>query len=511
MNRVGLCLALAAALIPLATAEAAPPAVVDRLVHADTGVGEPEIAVDPRHPGDVVVGENNTGVSVSHDRGLTWKQVAIANQGDNATTIDAAGHYVYTSLDGDVQVSTDRGDHWRSVGNWVGALSALWSGLAPEEAKGVPFRDLGCNAPVPAGPVDPLNGPGLHVIGCDRPWIGADATRPGHLYVLFTDHSDGSGGRLLANATCKTSTATNQFFTCGRQYVTASHDGGTTWSPFVPVDSATAPATWTNGFAGVPLARDGVLSSAYLAGAFPGSTCTTCLVFQTSQDDGRTWTRHLVPAHVDGTLLGAHDLNPLGISSSLAFEPYLAQDPSRSGRYAVMVFDSTQTHLMVQVTSDFGRTWSRPVPLAEPGGVQRWLPWIAYGTGGALGVMWRTTAADGSYSVWAAVSPTGGAAFARPVRLSSKDSPGPVSQVAGDDASTVALGRTTLHAAWGDRREGSLGIHYARYSFATDPVVRGSATRQHSGALAATGLSWPLALLGFACLLVVGARRRRSP
>jgi hypothetical protein len=125
--------------------------------------------------------------------------------------------------------------------------------------------------------------------------------------------------------------------------------------------------------------------------------------------------------------------------------------------------------------------------------------------------MWRTTAADGSYSVWAAVSPTGGAAFARPVRLSSKDSPGPVSQVAGDDASTVALGRTTLHAAWGDRREGSLGIHYARYSFATDPVVRGSATRQHSGALAATGLSWPLALLGFACLLVVGARRRRSP
>jgi hypothetical protein len=96
------------------------------------------------------------------------------------------------------------------------------------------------------------------------------------------------------------------------------------------------------------------------------------------------------------------------------------------------------------------------------------------------------------------------------VRLSSKDSPGPVSQVAGDDASTVALDRTTLHAAWGDRREGSLGIHYARYAFATDPVVRGSATRQPSGALATTGMSWPLALVGLV-LLVVGARRRRSP
>ena len=68
--------------------------------------------------------------------------MTIANQGDNATTVDAAGSYFYTSLDGDVQVSTDRGDHWASVGNWVGALSALWSGLAPDEAKGL-FAAIG--------------------------------------------------------------------------------------------------------------------------------------------------------------------------------------------------------------------------------------------------------------------------------------------------------------------------------------------------------------------------------
>ena len=137
-----------------------------------------------------------------------------------------------------------------------------------------------------------------------------------------------------------------------------------------------------------------------------------------------------------------------------------------------MVFDTPQTHLLVYVTDDSGRTWSRPAVLAEPGGVKRWLPWIAYGPGGALGAMWKTTAADGSFTVWAAVSPTGSARFARPVRLSSAVSPGSVSQVAGDDNSHVALDRTTLHAVWGDRREGTLGVHYGRYSFASDPAVR---------------------------------------
>jgi hypothetical protein len=458
-------LALVGLVLPAALAHATQTAVVDRLVHGNTGVGEPQVAVDLRHPGDIVIGENNTGVSVSHDSGRTWKQVSIPNQGDNTLTIDAAGTYAYTSLDGDVQVSKDRGTTWSSAGNWVGSLAALWSSTASDGMKGLPFRFLGCNAPLPAGPVDPVRGPGFHVIGCDRPWLTADATIPGHLYVSFVDHSDGSGGAPVETVGCKSSTATNQVFSCGRQYVTSSRDGGKTWKPFVPVDGAAAPAGYTNGFAGIPLARSGVLATAYLAGKAPGSSCSTCLVFQTSKDDGTTWTRHVVPASVDGASLGAHALNPLAISSSLAFEPYLAQDPSRPGRYAVMVFDPSQTHLLVYVTSDSGRSWSRAARLAEPGGVARWVPWIAYGPGGALGVTWRTSYADGSYATWAAVSPKGGTAFGRPVRLSSKVSPGPVTAVAGDDASFVTLDRSTLHAAWGDRREGSLGIHYGRYSF----------------------------------------------
>jgi hypothetical protein len=37
--------------------------------------------------------------------------------------------------------------------------------------------------------------------------------------------------------------------------------------------------------------------------------------------------------------------------------------------------------------------------------------------------------------------------------------------LAGDDDSSVTLGAHSLSGAWGDRRGGSLGIHFARYDF----------------------------------------------
>jgi hypothetical protein len=99
------------------------------------------------------------------------------------------------------------------------------------------------------------------------------------------------------------------------------------------------------------------------------------------------------------------------------------------------------------------------------------MPWLAYGPTGVLGAMWRTTYSDGTYAAWAAVAPAGGTRFAPAVRLSSARSPGPVYQLAGDDASGLALDSIYLYAAWGDRRGGSLGIRLGRYRFADDPNV----------------------------------------
>jgi hypothetical protein len=340
---------------------AATPLTLDRPVHADSGLGEPQIALNPLDPADIAVGENDTGVSVSRDGGSSWARVALPNPGDNALAVGPDGRFVYTALDGDVRVSRDGGRSWQTAGNWVGAVAAQAHAAAPTGATAFPGRELGCNAPEPEGPVsaDPEEGPGPQLIGCDRPWLQADPAT-GTLYVSFTAHDDASGGEgargwELALLACRTTVLTNPAFECGRP--------------------------------------------------------------------------------------------------------------------AVMVLDAAQTHLLVFTTGDGGASWSGPGVLGEPGG-KRYLPWIAYGPTGALGAVWRSAADDGSYAAWAAVAPRGDTRFAPPVRLSGAPSPGPVSQLAGDDASDVALDSRELHAVWGDRRGGQLGVWYGRYRWAADPAVR---------------------------------------
>lgn len=475
MRRVRVALAAAGVLAAgVGAAGAAPvPLTEDVVVHAATGLGEPQVAVHPRDRRTVVVGENNTGVSVSHDAGRTWAQVDIPNQGDNVLAVQADGTFTYSSLSGDVQESRDRGRTWRSVGNWVGALAAAAYAVNGE----APTRHVPCNAPAPIGPTaTPDRGPGPHGIPCDRPWLTADATRPGLLHLSFVSHSDASGGvtdasSLAAYVACKSSLTTNPVMDCGRQWTATSRDGGRTWGAFHPWDDPAWPAGGTGAFSGQPVASDGTLAAAYLAARAPGSDCAPCVVFQTSRDDGRTWQRRLVPASTTYEALGSREPNPVGVNASVLFSPYVAGDPSRPGRYALVLFDEAQERLRVLVTADAGRTWSATW-LREPGGVERWHPWVAYGPDGALGVLWRTTYPDGSYAAWAAVSPRGGTRFARPVRLSSALSPGPVTQVAGDDASGVALDGRDLVGVWGDRRGGELGVRQGRYSYAADPAVR---------------------------------------
>ena len=331
----------------------------------------------------------------------------------------------------------------------------------------------------------PNEGPGPQAIACDRPWLVADPDT-GTLYVSFTNHNDSSGGAYgtgweLGLVGCKATVLTNPLFECGRQYVSASHDTGRTWSRFVPFDSGDYPAGATGGFSAGPIAAGGVLATAYVASRAPGRECP-CVVLATSTDDGATWQRSssrrrsapqrpVVPDGVSTAPMEDTSESPLANPSAL-FEPYAAADPSRPGRYAVMVFNEQQTQLLVYVTSDGGATWQGPTRLAEEGGAKRHLPWIAYGPNGALGVMWKTVYSGGSFAAWAAVAPNGDTRFAPPVQLSGATSPGPAFAVAGDDASDVALDAEYLHAVWGDLRTGSRGIRYGRYHYASDPAVR---------------------------------------
>jgi hypothetical protein len=430
--------------------------------------GEPEIAVDPTRPGTIVVSISARGVATSHDNGRTWTFTSLPNQGDSVLTVDVAGHFYYSSLSGDVQESVDHGDHWTSVGNWVGALAAQAEKVLPDELKGPSsFRFVGCNAPSPFGPVSPGDGPSLHVIACDRPWLSGDSAVPGLLRVSFTDHTNGSGGDPVANASCPGGNTVLRYAACGREFVSTSHDGGRSWGPFRPTDSADAPAALTNGFAGPVLSSRGRLAAAYVAGRFPGSSCYPCFVLALSVEEGRTWVRRRIPAVVHGGDLMPDTPVRVGPGTSIGFEPYLAADPSTPGRFAVGIFDDAQK-LRVYVTSNDGRTWTTPTRLAGPAGTIGHVPWLAYGPSGALGVMWKSASPDATtFDTWAAVAPRGDNRFLPPVRLSRVTSHGPAEKPAYDDASGVTMSKTALHATWGDwRNPDAIGVYYGSYRFA---------------------------------------------
>jgi hypothetical protein len=500
---VGLLVALAvmaAGLLASPAGAGAAPSTADVAVFSPGG--EPEIAVNPRDARDLVMGENVYGVSYSRDGGATWKHVAVANIGDNALAVEPNGTFLFTSINGTVWASRDGGAAWSDVGNWVGAVAETAYKLDPfpypaGNGVGDVIRDVACNTPDDggAGPLStdvPPDGPGVQLIGCDRPWLAADPNT-GRVYVSFSDHEDASGGTggkgvpwELGTLACRANDTAVPAFECGRQYVSASGDGGRKWTIFRPMDTSDYPAAGTNGWSGGPTAAFGTLATSYVA---TGIGCAPCVVFETSTNDGTTWDQHVVapvsfptnqPPNCSVVACG----DGSGVDTSLNFEPYTAADPSRPGRYAVMFFDGSQSHLLVYVTDDLGETW-HSVALAEPGGgVKRWVPWIRYGPSGALGVMWITSYADGSFDTWADVAPKGGTDFEAPVRLSSARSAGPVAP-GGDDNSDVTLTRDTLYAAWGDQRGtaaqtgwfGSNGDRVGSYRFAQTSTLEHSHRR----------------------------------
>src|SRR3954451_12282359 len=139
-----------AALLCVAPCALADP--VDVSVVKDSGTGEPEIEVSPKDPDTIVVGKNDKGVAVSHDRGRTFKQVELENPGDHVLTVGPDGTFWYSALDGDVRMSADNGATWTSVGNWVGAVAAQAHALAPTGVGAVAGREVACSAPEPEGP-----------------------------------------------------------------------------------------------------------------------------------------------------------------------------------------------------------------------------------------------------------------------------------------------------------------------------------------------------------------------
>ncbi len=185
---------------------------------------------------------------------------------------------------------------------------------------------------------------------------------------------------------------------------------------------------------------------------FVGVATAPCTVFQTSTDSGKNWTRHAVPVPADS-------------SGSIL----VAADPSTKGTSTIAVQNAARSEFLVYVTHDDGETWDGPTTVTDTPDTLKFKAWINYSPDGVLGLAWRSrTAAGGDsttpYLVFAAISEDQGATWSAPLQVSKEESPGsdPLWRMGDrDDTSMIILNDDSVFVAWGDWRPGEVQGYFS--------------------------------------------------
>jgi hypothetical protein len=362
------------------------------------------------------------GIFVTFNHGQSWQHVVLPlfppdhpefiNQGDAHVTAGPDGAF-YSS--------------WDAL-NWSDPNAALPNGgiaVSKSTDGGLTWSD-----PVLVGTAQ------------DGPKMTADLSN-GRIY----ESSTGAIGRLA------TGNPSDPLFPPNSptdRYVVATNDGVTWTTPH-----GFGGSNGTSYFAGSGMmsAANGELAVAFRstsAGAcsFFAGTAAPCVVFQTTADDGVTWSRHAVPAP-DLTV-------PTGGNAGAIL---VAADPSTPGHFTIAGLTASGRFHAYQ-TSDSGATWSSGAMTTDGAPFTKWHPWMAYSPTGTLGIMWRASQAAGPmfstpFLVWTTISSDGGATFATPLQVSaaaSPPNPPGTFDAAGDDYSGLAFGQDRLFVSWADRR-----------------------------------------------------------
>ena len=333
--------------------------------------GEPEIAINPGNPNNLVLGHTvvgnsyantssaagmeavNGGLQVSNDGGKTWTadralHTSGYSEGPDPYLIahgqpGATGFTLTTNGVGDpIEASGPDGSiyaggvlaHTTPTGPPPFGFSVPQGGIAVARSTdggrtfgriSVVLSDQDVQGMVSRG-MNPKGIGTFGVIPFDRPWMAVDQST-GAVYVSTTGHP--------------------------QRYVAVSHDHGRTWGRIeaLDCDEVTPPnanrdvscATYPQSGDGTVAAVHGVLAAAYISRAAPGSSCP-CVVFETSTDAGAHWSRHIVPTGLPGGE---------GV--------FVAADSSHTGHYAVLIPSSVPQEVQVVTTGDSGHTWSTPI------------------------------------------------------------------------------------------------------------------------------------------------------
>jgi hypothetical protein len=221
--------------------------------------------------------------------------------------------------------------------------------------------------------------------------------------------------------------------------ITVSSDQGLTWSEPVLQPGAQYAV------------HDGILA---MAAESPNVTV------HFSTDDGQTFTA-LPVTDSEGTMV------PAGATGLEDPSPWISADPTQTGRFAVMVPQTTSVRFQaiapvfdsfdVYVTDDSGETWTGPTTVEAPWSA---LPWIEFGSGGALGIAWRGISQNGGTAMvdaYAVVSFDSGGAFSAPVRVNAESHPWGDGGPPADDWSGITLDDEYAFVTWVDVRSGNTG------------------------------------------------------
>ncbi|MGH8328679.1 MAG: sialidase family protein [Steroidobacteraceae bacterium] len=235
-----------------------------------------------------------------------------------------------------------------------------------------------------------------------------------------------------------------------QRFFARSTDHGRTWGPIRALGAVKWPERWDGHLA----AAHGELAESYIADDVPvAHTPCPCVVFGTSMDGGRAFTRHY--------LVSVRNID------TLVHYPPVAADPIRKGVFALALVSDDARQVFVWISADNGDHWTQ-TQLDEPADITKTSrPALAYAPDGTLVAMWRGYHADGSFDVYAAAAPDG-RHFNAAMRLSTESSRTPGAMltnyaVRGDFINSVAADDRFVHAAWTDWRSGAEArVYYGR-------------------------------------------------
>ncbi|MBZ5572399.1 MAG: glycoside hydrolase [Acidobacteriia bacterium] len=242
--------------------------------------------------------------------------------------------------------------------------------------------------------------------------------------------------------------------------VSHSTDSGAHWKAVrvVPPQPSPAEDSYTSMSAG----KDGTVYLTWMYCNYGDGGCIDdkgYMLFSKSSDGGNTWTTPVVM-----TVVTLNHENLPNANVGVDNYPAIAVDNSdgpHAGNLYVSMYSWTGTQLRVGVvrSTDGGKTWSKPVPVAPPSETHdQFFPWISVSSTGLVGVSWldrRNDPANIDYQAFAGISRDGGRSFGQNVQLTTAFSNPNLSgeNGIGDRTGNTWAGSNFL-AAWMDSSNG---------------------------------------------------------